>query len=686
MARTRNFKSRPQTKLMLETSIAIESERSYLVGLNEAQQKATLITEGPLMVIAGAGSGKTRVLTARIAHLIEGLKVFPQNILAITFTNKAAKEMGKRVQAFLASSDVLGTPEIGTFHAFFLKILRQEMPKTPFSRPFVIYDEADQLSLITTVVKNLNIDTEDKAFNPKNFQNSINSLKCDAIEPHQYLPEPDDSFGNLLRRVYYDYQVALFANNALDFGEILCMAYRILRDHIDVRTKYQNIYKYIHVDEYQDTNHAQYLLLNILTKKEFGGHENICVVGDADQCIFEWRGANINNILDFEKDYPEVQTVKLEQNYRSTKNIVEAAGAVIQNNLLRKDKTMWTHSAPGNLISYSRQSDERTEAELVVRELQKLIKDKKCTYSDCAILYRNNAQSRQFEDVLLRCKIPYQVVGGTRFYDRKEIKDIMSYFRVISNPTDSTGFKRIINRPARGIGDVTLKKVDELHLQMVVENSSATYWEALRRAATTGVLSSALTKNLMKFIVLMEQLIADGPQLLLSELYRLVISETKYLEAIEKEAGDEVDRARNLEEFSLLLEDFEASQLKIPGVSHANLLPQFLDQAALLQAESKDTEQSVKLMTCHSSKGLEFKTVFLVGLEEGLFPSTRTRRFMEDDDNVEEERRLCYVGMTRAQEYLYLTFAAGRVIWGRWESRQPARFLGEIPKRLMISV
>lgn len=647
--------------------------------LNERQLEAVLSVDGPLIILAGAGSGKTKTLTSRIAHLIENKNVLPYQILAMTFTNKAAAEMRERVEKVLGpTSSALGHAEIGTFHSVCVRLLRRELAATPFTKPFVIYDDSDQLSLIKTVLKQLQLD--EKTMNPKAVQAAINRAKCDALEPHQLEASPHNFFARQLRSVYEQYQKSLFANNALDFGEIICLTYRILRDQAPIREKYQKRFRYIHVDEYQDTNRAQYSLLSILASPQNGGHQNICVVGDEDQSIYKWRGADIRNILDFEKDYPGAHLVKLEQNYRSTKTILSIANQVIRNNQSRKDKTLWTDNEEGPPVIRAQLADERAEAEMVVSELKRLAQAGR-TYGDFAIFYRTNAQSRQFEDVLRREKIPYQIVGGLRFYDRKEIKDILSYLRVILNPSDSVSLKRIINVPARGIGKTTLEKLDQYYL-----DSGQIFWDVLQKAADDPSMTSAGTaKKISQFVKLIQRLIQEQPKLLLSEIYHLILDETAYVRELREEGTEEaLARIENLEEFDTLIQEFEEDQME--GLSEEDqkkkrpdLLPVFIEQSSL----SSDADQleayssSVKLMTLHSSKGLEFPVVFMVGMEEGLFPSIKPWEEVPEED-LEEERRLCYVGMTRAREVLYLMSVVVRRIWGNISYQEPSRFFAEI--------
>ena len=636
------------------------------------------------MVLAGAGSGKTKMLTSRIAYLIEACRVPAHQLLAVTFTNKAATEMRERVANYLSESRFLGVPEIGTFHAVCVRLLRRELAKTPFTKPFVIYDDSDQLSLLKDIVRKLNID--EKTFNPKALQGAINRAKCDAVEPHEMTPDPHNIFDKQLKRVYEQYQKELFANNALDFGEIICMAYRLLRDDAEVRARYQARFRYLHVDEYQDTNRAQYLFLNSLAGKESGGHMNICVVGDEDQSIYKWRGADISNILDFESDYPGASVVKLEQNYRSTKTIITAASQLIKNNRSRKDKTLWTENLQGQKIKHFRLPDERTEAEVVVAEIKRLAESDGKSFRDFSIFYRTHAQSRQFEDVLRREKIPYQIYGGLRFYDRKEIKDVLAYFKVILNTGDSVSLKRIINVPGRGIGKTTIDKIDRLHYEMQMIDAGASYWDALERAVREATLISAGTvKKLAGFVSLIKKLGEVAPSRLLTELYHLVLDETGYVRELKLEGTEEaLARIENLEEFNSLLQEFEEEQEGAVREAKDVLLPMFLEQSSLAtDVDQKDPHASVvNMMTLHSSKGLEFPVVFLVGMEEGLFPSLRAWEEPSDDE-IEEERRLCYVGMTRAREYLYLLNVQVRRIWGNVNYQEPARFCSELPDELV---
>lgn len=664
----------------------INGEKAYLKNLNEPQKKAVETRDGPLIVIAGAGSGKTKMLTSRIVGLMDH-GVPASQILAVTFTNKAAAEMRERVNHSLGGLIPMGGPEIGTFHSVCLRILRREQAATPFKNVFSIFDDSDQLSLLKRVVEKCGID--EKAFNPKSFQAAINRLKCDAVEPKDINPSPHDLFERNLKRVYEQYQIDLFQNQAIDFGEILCMTYRILRDHPEIRSRYQNRFKYIHVDEYQDTNRAQYLLLSQLAKKEFGGFENICVVGDEDQSIYKWRGADIRNILDFEVDYPSAVTVKLEQNYRSTKTVLAAANMLIKNNSERKPKTLWTDNEEGEKVVRALVSDERSEAEFVVSEIKRIARDEGRALTDFAIFYRTHAQSRQFEEVFRRERITYDIYGGLRFFDRKEIKDILAYFKVILNPADSISLKRIINTPARGIGKSTIETLEALQLDLEKNPliaAEASLWMALK-CATEGesTLGNGPVKKLIAFRAFLENAKAAQQTLTLTELYHHLLDATQYVVELRNEGTDEaMARIENLEEFNTVLQEFEEIQ-KEKGAPAIELLALFLEEACLStdldSSGEKFKESAVLMMSLHSSKGLEFPVVFMVGMEDGLFPSDRSIGDGGDDSELEEERRLCYVGMTRARKNLFMTSAQVRRIWGQIHYQEPSRFFNEIPEK-----
>jgi DNA helicase-2/ATP-dependent DNA helicase PcrA len=659
----------------------------FLNSLNDPQREAVLQTEGPLLVLAGAGSGKTKMLTSRISYLIAHLKVRPWQILAVTFTNKAAGEMRERVYGILSKQgiqrhEVQGPLDIGTFHAICARILRREADRLPFTQPFVIFDDSDQLALLKAIVKQMGID--DKIYSPKSFQYAINRLKCDALEPDSPLAKTGRGIDRKLPEVWAAYTKAMIENNALDFGEMITATYRLLRDYPDVREKYQRRYRYIHVDEYQDTNRAQYLLLSLLASPAHGSHGNICVVGDEDQSIYGWRGADIKNILDFEREYPGAHVVKLEQNYRSTQVIVEAASSLISHNKIRKNKTLFSEQEVGDPIVRLQCPDDRFEAEAIVKEIRHLVQEHpELTLNEFAVFYRTHAQSRLVEEFLRQAKLPYKVVGGLRFFDRKEIKDLMAYFRLVYNHSDSISFKRIINVPARGIGKTTLDKLDSAWGQ------DGSLWTFFTKELQGGALFTGKTlKKLQDFKRMVDRWIDDQPGMLVSELYHRILDDTRYVEELKLEGSDEsLERIENLEEFNSVVLEFEERELQ--GLSEEEikkrkplLLGRFLEQTTL--AESPDTDgvaTSVQLMTFHACKGLEFPVVFMLGVEEGLFPSVHGEEGEDESDELEEERRLCYVGMTRARERLYMCHATFRRVWGDLLYQYPARFFKEIPEK-----
>lgn len=676
---------------------------SYLDELNERQRAGVEAAHGPVLVIAGAGSGKTKMLTSRIVHLMSEHGVPAHNILAVTFTNKAAGEMRERVSRALGlhpdaltppppwvrGSASLSQPTIGTFHAICTRLLRREIERTPYKQQFVIYDDSDQLSLVKDCFSQLNI--SDKSFSPKSFQHGINAAKCSALEPHELEKNEFNLYAKNLTRVYELYQRELFKNNAIDFGEIITLTYRLLRDNPDVLAKYQQLYQFIHVDEYQDTNRAQYLLVNLLA----GKHRNICVVGDEDQSIYKWRGADIRNILDFEKDYPDAQVIKLEQNYRSTQTIISASSKVIANNTSRKAKTLWTSNEVGERIRRFQVSDDRAEAELVVQHLKQQCAQNGYAFSDAAVFYRTNAQSRIFEDILRRERVPYKVVGGLRFYDRKEIKDVIAYFRILTNGNDGVSFKRVINVPQRSIGKATVEKVEShaLSAGLTFEQALAEAVGYAQSAQPVEVLGGAAKRKAGEFIQLVEELRQLMKAKTLSEFYHELIDRTRYVDELRAENTEEsLSRIENLQEFDSILIEFESSQKAAATAADPSatpnaelLLPLFLESITLAaeQAEGEnEATGSVSMMTLHTSKGLEFPLVFMVGCEEGLFPSIRPFE-EESDEDIEEERRLCYVGMTRAKRMLYMTHAVSRRVYGNIVYHDPARFFSEMPDELV---
>lgn len=667
-----------------ESLVKMNELPNFVQRLNEPQREAVLTTEGPLLVLAGAGSGKTRMLTSRIAYLISEKHVQSWQILAVTFTNKAAGEMRDRVFGLLSEMGIAAASfqfDIGTFHSICSRILRREGHLLPYTKPFVIYDDSDQLSLLKSIVKKMNID--EKIYSPKSFQYAINRLKCDALTAQHPLSKTGRTIDRKLPEVWEVYEKQMIENNAMDFGEMITSTYRLLRDHPEVREKYQKRYRYLHVDEYQDTNRAQYLLLSLLASPEHGGHGNICVVGDEDQSIYGWRGADIKNILDFERDYPGAHVVKLEQNYRSTQVIVEAASELISHNLQRKSKKLFSEEEVGMPIVKMHCADDRVEAEQVVKEIKRVLHENQdYSLSNIAIFYRTHAQSRLVEEYLRQAKYPYKIVGGLRFFDRKEIKDVMAYLRLIHNSSDSISFKRIINVPARGIGKTTIEKIDHEWNQ---QGSIWGYFTGEVRAPQ--IFNAGTLKKLTHFMQLVEGFMDTQPSLLLSELYHQILDQTRYVEELKQEGSDEsLERVDNLEEFNSVILEFEERELK--GLSEAEaeqvkptLLARFLEATAL--AESPETDgalDSIQLMTFHACKGLEFPVVFMLGLEEGLFPSVREGE-ADEKAELEEERRLCYVGMTRARKQLYMCFAVFRRVWGDLLYQYPARFFDEIPEQ-----
>lgn len=634
-------------------------------GLNPQQREAVEHTEGPLLILAGAGSGKTRVLTHRVAWLIEEKRVAPWNILAITFTNKAAKEMKERIEKLVGAKalDIW----IGTFHACCVRILRREIERIGFDRNFVIYDTSDQETLMKDCLNQLGYN--DKNFPPKQILAEIGRAKDDLIGPESFAEMAGSDFRRRkVANLYTLYQRKLKANNALDFDDIILHTIRVLDKNPDVLEYYQGKFKYILVDEYQDTNTSQYTLVSMLSQQ----HKNICVVGDDDQSIYGWRGANIRNILDFEKDFKGCHVVKLEQNYRSTGKILDAANQVIKNNYGRKVKTLWTKNETGRPIQIYQAQDEREEAWYTASAIKKEVDDGSRKYGDFAVLYRLNAQSRVFEDAFMKTGVPYKIIGGHKFYDRKEIKDIIAYLRVIHNPHDDISLKRIINVPKRGIGKTTLDKAE----QLAVANDASIYSVLLEAHAIPDM--ARVASKLKDFIDKLARFRTMAPYTELTEWMKTVIEETGILQELEAEGTDEArTRVENIREFqSVALEFVRSSEEENPS------LEDFLAQISLVADTDNIDEQPdrVMLMTMHSAKGLEFPVVFLAGMEEGLFPSYRS---IGEEKEMEEERRLCYVGITRAREQLYLTHSKSRMLFGNTTYNRASRFLDEIPGDLV---
>ena len=623
--------------------------------------------DGPLLILAGAGSGKTRVITSRIAHLIRERGVDPFNILAVTFTNKAANEMRERVERILKIP--LRGLWISTFHSSCVRILRRNIEALGYKKQFVIYDETDRSSLIKNCMTDLRIDTEQ--YQARAIGARISALKNNLVDEEQHARKSAQfGFEEAVSRVYTLYQEKLRESGGLDFDDLLMLTVRLFEKHPDILAYYQGLFHHILIDEYQDTNHAQYRLIRLLTAK----HKNLCVVGDDDQSIYKFRGADISNILNFEKDYPNTRVIKLEQNYRSTENILGAAGAVVSRNVGRKSKTLWTSKQGGDNILCFTATDEKDEARFICRTIDQLV-DEGRGLNEIAILYRTNAQSRALEDALRNRGVAYRIFGGLRFYDRKEIKDIMAYLRVLHNPDDVVGLRRIINVPARGIGDTTVEK-----LEQAAERSGRSLYQTVLEGNTD--VTPAAKRKLREFIAMMERMRAELSVGTLTDLVRRVIHETGYVSVLEQERTIESRiRVENLNELITATEDFMEQ-------NRDATLDAFLDQVALITDSEQKTSvegrsgatHSVTLMTLHNAKGLEFSVVFMAGMEEGLFPHSRSA---EDEDELEEERRLCYVGMTRAKERLILTHAIERRLYGYPQMNLISRFIADIPEEVI---
>ncbi len=646
----------------------------FLKGMNPKQAEAVQATEGPLLIMAGAGSGKTRVLTHRIAYLIEEKEVNPWNILAITFTNKAAREMKERVSGLLGAGgeDVW----ISTFHSMCVRILRRDVDHIGYSRNFTIIDSSEQLTLMKRVVKELNIDP--KKYDPRSMLGAISNAKNELLTPEDYAAMQGSFFEQLVARCYDLYQKELRRNQCMDFDDLIMITIRLFKDNEEILNYYQRKFHYIHVDEYQDTNHAQYTLVNMLAAK----FRNLCVVGDADQSIYGWRGADMQNILDFEKDYPDAQTILLEQNYRSTKTILAAANQVIANNTNRKAKNLWTENNDGEKITYYRGDSERDEGRFIVSEIQKQQREKKRKYGDFAVLYRTNAQSRVVEETLLKANIPYKMVGGHKFYDRKEIKDILAYLQVIANPADSLSFARIVNTPKRGIGQTSLERLREF-----ADTHDLSLLEASLNVALSP-LSGKAAKELAEFGELIDGFNQMIPYLTVTELTKEVLAKSGYEEDLKRQNTlESQNRLENLEEFISVTQEFDktfAATQEDEAEAAEDKLTIFLNDLALISdVDSYEEEASeVTLMTLHAAKGLEFPVVFLVGLEEGVFPLSRA---LMEENELEEERRLAYVGITRAEEELFLTNALSRTLYGKTQYNRPSRFVKEIEEELLAN-
>ena len=638
-----------------------------LNGMNDRQAEAVQTTEGPLLIMAGAGSGKTRVLTHRIAYLIDEKMVNPWNILAITFTNKAAREMKERAAALNpATQDCL----IATFHSMCVRILRREADHIGYNRNFTIVDPGEQRTLMKRILKSLNLDPQ--KWNERAILGTISNAKNDLIDEVAYANMAGDMYTEIVAKCYTAYQKELRQSEAMDFDDLIMLTLRLFDKNPDVLTYYQQRYQYIHVDEYQDTNHAQYQLVKLLASR----FKNICVVGDADQSIYGWRGADMQNILDFEKDYPEAKVVLLEENYRSTKTILQAANEVIRNNRNRRPKNLWTQNEDGEEIVYYRANDEQDEALFVARTIDQLSREG-YSHKDFAVLYRTNAQSRTVEEALLKANIPYTMVGGTKFYSRKEIRDVISYLNLIANPSDNISYERVVNEPKRGVGPGTVEKIRDF----------ASSQEISLLDASANIMLSPVKGKAAQAVYEFANLILDLRDRLddysVTELVELVLKKTGYSAALAAQATLESQaRIENIEEFLSVTRNFDENPDNPADETGLDKLSRFLNDLALIaDTDDGDTESSeVTLMTLHAAKGLEFPVVFLVGMEENVFPLSRAS---EDEDELEEERRLAYVGITRAEKILYLTNANSRLLYGRTNYNQPTRFLREISSDLL---
>lgn len=632
--------------------------------LNPMQKQAVLTTEGPVLVLAGAGSGKTRVLTHRFAYLVEEVGISPYNILAITFTNKAAKEMKERTE------DLLGNYYehlwISTFHSACVRILRREIDKIGYERNFVIYDTADQQVVIKECIKELDLD--EKTFQPRAVLNSIGKAKDILVSPTEYKDEfGNDFFSETVSQLYRKYQDKLRKNNALDFDDLIMKTVQLFQSNPTILRYYQNKFKYILVDEFQDTNMAQYTLVSLLAKE----HSNLCVVGDDDQSIYGWRGADIRNILGFEKDFPNTKTIKLEQNYRSTKSILDSANSLVANNINRKVKKLWTDNQSGEIIQYYCGNNEYDEASFIASTIEKLKNEEGRLYSHFAILYRTNAQSRVIEEVLMKSAIAYKIYSGTRFYDRKEIKDILAYLRTIENSVDDVSVKRIINVPKRGIGNKSIERFEKY-----ANEADKSFFESLLNVKNIEGQSAKVKTETSKFTNFILSLRERRNEMTVTDIVEEVYESSGYIEALLAEDKIEAEATiENLKEFLSLTKDFDEN-------AEVKTLAEFLDRTTLetnMDEDENEDVSTVSLMTLHSAKGLEFPIVFMCGMEESIFPSYMSLQ----EGNEEEERRLCYVGITRARERLYMSHAIQRTLFGRTNANAISRFMKEIPEGLI---
>lgn len=640
-----------------------------IIGMNDKQAEAVQTTDGPLLIMAGAGSGKTRVLTHRIAYLIDEKYVNPWNILAITFTNKAAREMRERAIALNpATQDTL----IATFHSMCVRILRREADYIGYNRNFTIVDPGEQRTLMKRIIKQLNLDT--KKWNERSILGTISNAKNDLLDEIAYEKQAGDMYTQVIAKCYKAYQEELRRSEAMDFDDLIMMTLRLFDQNKDVLAYYQQRYQYIHVDEYQDTNHAQYQLVKLLASP----FKNICVVGDADQSIYGWRGADMQNILDFEKDYPQAKVVLLEENYRSTKKILQAANNVINHNKNRRPKKLWTQNDEGEQIVYHRANNEQEEAVFVASTIDNIVREQGKNFKDFAVLYRTNAQSRTIEEALLKSNIPYTMVGGTKFYSRKEIRDVIAYLNILANTSDNISFERIVNEPKRGVGPGTLEKIRSFAYEQnmsLLDSSSNVMISPLKGKAAQAVWDLA---NLI--LTLRSKL----DSLTVTEITENLLDKTGYLEALQVQNTLESQaRIENIEEFLSVTKNFDDNpEITVEGETGLDRLSRFLNDLALIaDTDDSATETAeVTLMTLHAAKGLEFPVVFLIGMEEGVFPLSRA---IEDADELEEERRLAYVGITRAEQILFLTNANTRTLFGKTSYNRPTRFIREIDDELI---
>ncbi len=642
-----------------------EQEDRILRELNPTQREAVTFEQGPLLILAGAGSGKTRVLVHRLAYLIKYRGISPWNILAVTFTNKAADEMKQRAERLLGYS--VQNLWVRTFHSACVRILRYEAERIGFPRDFAIYDASDQLTLIRECLRELNYD--EKRFYPRAVLSYISQAKSELFGVQEFTEAKSDNFfEGIVAKVYALYQDKLWQSSAMDFDDLIMMTVKLWRDNPDVLDYYQEKFRYILIDEYQDTNHAQYVLVKLLAEK----YRNLCVVGDPDQSIYAFRGADIRNILDFEKDYPEAKVIRLEQNYRSTKNILAAASEVVKNNINRKEKTLWTENEEGDLTLYAQLSNGMEEATFISEQIEDLYLKGDRRYNDFVTLYRTNAQSRTFEEVFSRRGLPYRIVGSLGFYERKEIKDIIAYLRIIANTSNSVSLKRIINVPSRHIGEVTIRGLEDF-----TSRQGKPLYEALRYLDDIEEIRPMQRRALKRFREMIEEFRRCKDTLNINQLLSMILDKTGYISMLEEEGTVQAEtRIENLKELLTVTQEFAAES--------EGDLDSFLERVSLTsnveRVQGEELEDAVTLMTLHCAKGLEFPVVFITGMEEGLFPHSRS---LSNENELEEERRLCYVGMTRAKKKLYLTSAFHRLSFGNTIFNAKSRFLSEIPEHLL---